>query len=161
MKNKGIIAFSLLAMSLSACTSQTDPKSSDFSPKIVKTEAEWKEVLTADEYQVLRNKGTERPFTGTLLENKKEGTYLCKACSEPLFKSGSKFNSGTGWPSFYQAIPGKVVELEDGSLGHLRTEILCNNCGGHLGHVFPDGPQPTGLRYCVNSISLSFEEKMK
>ena len=116
----------------------------------------WKQRLTETEYYVIRKKGTERPFTGELLNEKRKGTFHCKACSAPLFKSQTKFKSGTGWPSFYAAIPDQVEEAKDTSLSITRTEILCNQCGGHLGHVFPDGPQPTGLRYCVNSVSLQF-----
>lgn len=116
----------------------------------------WKQRLTETEYYVIRQKGTERPFTGELLNEKRKGTFHCKACKAPLFKSQTKFKSGTGWPSFYAAIPEQVEEAKDTSLSITRTEILCNQCGGHLGHVFPDGPQPTGLRYCVNSVSLQF-----
>ena len=126
-------------------------------PKVVKTDAEWRAQLTPEQYQIARGKGTERPFCGTLLDNKKEGVYSCVCCSLPLFSSNSKFNSGTGWPSFFQPIAREnVAEERDSSLFMVRTEILCARCGAHLGHVFEDGPRPTGLRYCLNSESLKF-----
>jgi peptide-methionine (R)-S-oxide reductase len=130
--------------------------------KIEKSEAEWKKELTDEEYYILREKGTERAFTGDLLNNKKEGTYTCAACALPLFESNTKFKSGTGWPSFYAPIAVEnVVEEEDKQFGMVRTEVLCGRCDGHLGHVFNDGPKPTGLRYCLNSVSLDFVEKSK
>jgi len=126
--------------------------------KVSKTEKEWKAALTDLEYEVLRQKGTERAFTGDLLENKEEGTYICAACQFPLFDSETKFKSGTGWPSFYTHVGDtNVVEITDTSLGMMRTEVVCGQCGGHLGHVFEDGPKPTGLRYCINSVSLDFK----
>lgn len=128
--------------------------------KIVKTTAEWKEILSPVEYNVLREQGTERAGTGELLYNKKEGVYKCRACELPLFSSDTKFKSGTGWPSFYTPINETNIEEEvDNSYGMRRVEVHCARCGGHQGHVFPDGPQPTGLRYCINSVSLTFEEK--
>ena len=130
-------------------------------PKVIKTEAEWKDVLTDEQYRILRKSGTEAAFCGTLLDNKKEGVYCCAGCGLPLFSSDHKFTSGTGWPSFYQPVGGKqnVGERQDRSYGMVRTEIICNRCQGHLGHVFSDGPRPTGLRYCLNSESLTFVEK--
>ena len=130
--------------------------------KVVKTDAEWQKQLTPEQYQISRGKGTERPFCGTLLDNKKEGVYACIGCMLPLFSSDSKFNSGTGWPSFFQPVAKEnVIEHADRSHGMVRTEILCARCDGHLGHVFDDGPRPTGLRFCVNSESLTFVEKTK
>ena len=134
----------------------------DTIPKIVKSDEEWKKELSDQEYYVLRQKGTERAFTGDLLKNKKEGIYTCAACDLPLFESKTKFKSGTGWPSFYEPINEEfVAEESDYSHGMSRVEVLCGRCDGHLGHVFPDGPEPTGLRYCINSVSLNFEEKEK
>ena len=127
--------------------------------KINKSESEWKTQLTKLEYYVIRKKGTERAFTGELWDNKKEGTYVCKACDLPLFSSDTKFKSGTGWPSFYTYIKKENVAEEIDRTYGVRTEVLCARCGGHLGHVFKDGPKPTGLRYCVNSTSLKFEEE--
>ena len=128
--------------------------------KIKKSEEEWKKVLSPGQYQVLRKKGTESPFTGKLLYNKKSGKYVCGACGNPLFSSDKKFDSGSGWPSFYDVVSKSAVELkQDNSHGMNRIEVVCNKCGSHLGHVFDDGPRPTGQRYCINSLSLDFKEE--
>ena len=125
------------------------------------TEEEWKKKLTPEEFHILREKGTERPFTGEYDKFYKDGTYKCAGCGTELFTSSSKYDSGCGWPAFYEAMPEKIQESADNSFGMTRVEITCENCGGHLGHVFNDGPQPSGLRYCVNSISLDFDSKDK
>tara|TARA_Y100000588_G_scaffold369657_1_gene438928 strand:- start:128 stop:532 length:405 start_codon:yes stop_codon:yes gene_type:complete len=126
--------------------------------KIVKSDAEWRELLTPEQYQVCRQKGTERAFTGKYDRCKDKGTYVCQCCGKPLFASDTKFDSGTGWPSFYAPIdPEAVEEEEDNSFFMRRTEVMCARCDSHLGHVFPDGPAPTGLRYCMNSVSLDLQ----
>ena len=124
-----------------------------------RTEAEWREVMTPFEYHVLREAGTERPFTGELLDEERPGLYTCRACGNELFRSGTKFDSGCGWPSFYESVRPEAVRLiEDRSLGMVRTEVRCARCDSHLGHVFPDGfGTPTGDRYCMNSVSLAFD----
>ncbi len=128
-------------------------------PRVEKSDAEWRAQLSAEQYEIARGKGTERPFCGTLLDNKKEGVYACICCRLPLFSSSAKFNSRSGWPSFFQPVAETNVAIEvDRSHGMLRTEILCARCDGHLGHVFSDGPAPTGQRHCVNSESLVFVE---
>jgi len=130
--------------------------------KITKPDSEWKKILSDEQYHVLREKGTERAFTGKLYENREEGMYYCAGCGNPVFSSETKFDSGTGWPSFYAPVSDKNIYLEeDKSFGMRRTEVVCSRCGGHLGHVFDDGPDPTGLRYCINSCSLSFDKEEK
>ena len=123
--------------------------------KLILSDEEWKARLSPEEYQVLRKHGTERAFAGCFVGTKDKGTYVCAGCENPLFRSGEKFESGTGWPSFTQPVrPDAVTEVEDGSYGMRRVEIRCARCDGHLGHVFPDGPPPTGLRYCMNSVAM-------
>ncbi|MGB0619496.1 MAG: peptide-methionine (R)-S-oxide reductase MsrB [Myxococcota bacterium] len=127
--------------------------------KVTRTDAEWREQLTEEEFQVTRCSATERAFTGRYWDEKSDGTYHCICCDEPLFRSETKYDSGTGWPSFYQPISDDSVgEVVDQSHGMVRTESVCSKCGAHLGHVFPDGPQPTGLRYCMNSASLNLKK---
>ena len=124
--------------------------------KIVKTDAEWRAILSPEEYQILRQKGTERAFTGKYDHHFKEGTYTCKGCGTALFDSTTKYNSGCGWPAFFKAKENTIAKTIDRSYGMIRTEITCKKCDGHLGHVFDDGPNPTGVRYCVNSASMGF-----
>jgi peptide-methionine (R)-S-oxide reductase len=127
---------------------------------VQKTEKEWRAQLTPEQYNVLREKGTEQAFTGKYWNNHEDGNYYCAACGQLLFDSKTKFESGTGWPSFFAPTnKSAVIEITDNSFGMERTEVVCSNCGGHLGHVFDDGPKPTGLRYCMNSVSLDFKKK--
>jgi peptide-methionine (R)-S-oxide reductase len=128
--------------------------------KVHKTEAEWRELLTPEQFHVMREKGTEPAFTGALVDNHDDGIYHCAACNAPLFTSDKKFDSGSGWPSFWLPVSAGAIEAhEDTTHGMRRIEVTCAACGAHLGHVFPDGPRPTGMRYCINSASLAFEKK--
>ncbi len=129
--------------------------------KIEKSDAEWQQQLTPEQYRVLRQAGTERAFTGKYYHNKASGTYHCAACGAPLFRSEQKYDSGSGWPSFWAPIEGALETHRDTGHGMIRTEVRCARCGSHLGHVFEDGPAPTGLRYCINSVSLDFNDAEK
>lgn len=153
-----ILSLFLVFMSCNT-NAQKDNKKSKAEFKVNKTEKEWKAELSPEQYRILREKGTERPHTGQYNLHFDKGIYTCAGCNEQLFESDSKFDAHCGWPSFDKAIKGKVGYVKDKSLGMIRTEIICNNCGGHLGHVFNDGPTITGQRYCVNSLSLEFKEE--
>jgi peptide-methionine (R)-S-oxide reductase len=149
---------SLAGMMIAPKTTARDKKQRP--DKVVKSDAEWKKILTKEQYYITRQKGTERAFSGPLNNNKEKGTYLCVCCDLPLFSSSTKFDSGTGWPSFWAPIAkDAITEVRDTSHGMIRVETICARCDAHLGHVFDDGPKPTGLRYCMNSIALKFVKK--
>lgn len=153
----GVAALAGIFVTTKADTKSKKPVRAD---KVVKTEEEWKKLLTKDQFYVTRKKGTERAFSGAFSDHHEKGTYTCVCCDLPLFSSDTKFDSGTGWPSYYQPISKKdVTEIVDRTLGMVRTEVECARCDSHLGHVFDDGPKPTGLRYCINSLSLKFVKK--
>ena len=163
MKNLLFLPLTLAVATFTSACGQT-PKGKTHpttdTPTLMKTDDEWRKQLTPEQYRVLREAGTERAFTGEYWDNHEQGTYYCAACQQALFSSDTKFESGTGWPSFYQPLEKTAVaEHTDHAFGMARTEVVCGRCGGHLGHVFDDGPKPSGLRYCMNSVALSFEKK--
>ena len=162
---KSILALALLTLTVSVMSCQTktaktvqkEQQTAPRADQVVKSEAEWRQELNDLEFKVLRKEGTERAFTGDLWDHKEDGIYTCRGCQLPLFDSATKYKSGTGWPSYYQPLNDTcIAEDTDHHLGYARTEVHCARCGGHMGHVFSDGPEPTGLRYCINSVSLDF-----
>lgn len=167
MNRKIVLSVLVLIFQLNTACAQQDQtniqsKGKEMSAKIQKTDKEWKKILTPEQYHVLREKGTEKPFTGEYLNTKEEGVYKCAACGAELFSSDTKFDSNCGWPSFSDVVNNKnVITKDDFSFGMHRVEVMCANCGGHLGHIFDDGPKPTGQRYCINSLSIKLEKKKK
>ena len=152
VSRRSVLAWAGSTMALAACGSGAEAKSFPVSYP----DAEWRKRLTPGQYRILRQKGTEQPGTSPLLKEHRKGTFVCAACANPLFASATKFESGTGWPSFWQPLKGGIGTSSDWEIGSLRTEVHCARCGGHLGHVFDDGPRPTGLRYCMNGLALQF-----
>jgi peptide-methionine (R)-S-oxide reductase len=146
---------SVAILSAGACT-RAATAAPDVNYEVTHSDAEWKQLLTAEQYDVLRNAGTETPYSSPLNDEHRHGVFACAGCALDLFPSDTKFDSGTGWPSFWQPLDNAVIERSDESIGMTRTEVLCHRCGGHLGHVFDDGPQPTGLRYCMNGDAMTF-----
>ena len=149
-----VIALSMIGVSACAGRAASAPPDSHFA--VAHTDAEWRKLLTPSQYDVLREAGTEVPYSSPLNDEHRHGLFSCAGCAQGLYSSDTKFDSGTGWPSFWKPLDHAVVEHADGSLGMSRTEVLCSNCGSHLGHVFDDGPQPTGLRYCMNGVAMAF-----
>jgi peptide-methionine (R)-S-oxide reductase len=152
----GVLGVLAGAGALSAFTATGAPSGPAKTFEVNHTDDEWRHLLSPAAYDVLRNAGTESPYSSPLNDEHRSGTFACAGCGQALFSSTTKFDSGTGWPSFYQVLTNAVLEREDDSMGMSRTEVLCSRCGGHLGHVFNDGPQPTGLRYCMNGVAMTF-----